>query len=242
MLIRRTLLFTALLATVSIPNTARSAPRPVAPARLTEETLVPTEVFLPDDGKKFGYPNGVEVVYSRTDKGHVWKLTEKSLLMASPTPAPEAGASPAAAATPTPDAGKPLAPTAGENDFLATVGFVRPTFVTIAFLDSAQTANARVEDFFKAKSDEAGRPQNLAVMQLERDAKLSPGAVVYGREFNLGPKSGGMRRGYTILLAKGSTIVQVDAFWGLKDGAYEAELDTLERRARAVAAQVMKRL
>ncbi len=244
--VRTKFLVLALLATTglaTLPRATSAAPK--AAPKLSEETLVPTELFLPEEGKRFGYPDGFDVTYTRTEQGHTWKLVEQSLAMATPSPTPAVAADPAAPPTPTPsptpDAGPALGPTAEEPDFMANVGFVRPTFVTIAFMESAAAANARVDAFFTAKSDEPARPANLAVMQLERDPK-QPGVVVYGREFNLGPKSGGIRRGFSLLMAKGATFVQIDTFWGLKDGAYEAELETLEKRARDMAGWLTKKL
>ena len=51
-----------------------------------------------------------------------------------------------------------------------------------------------------------------------------------------------MRRGATIALAKGNVFLTVESFWGLKDGSYEAELDTLEKRARDVAGYLLRKM
>ena len=230
----RTLVALVALAGFALSGTAvaerRSARTPVAP-RLSEETLVPTEIFPDAEAKRFGYPAGLLVTYSRGDEGHVWRLTEQNAALA---PAPVADASP----TPT-----PVMPSAGadEADFLARVGMVRPTFVTLVFTASPEAANEMLKNRIETRSNETLRPPNLGAVELKPDARLTPGAMIYNREVNLGAKSGGMRRGSTIWFAKGNAFVVVSAFWGLQDGEYEARIENLEQRAHEVATYLLRR-
>ena len=66
--------------------------------------------------------------------------------------------------------------------------------------------------------------------------------MIYNREFNLGAKSGGVRRGSTIWLTKGNVFVEVSAFWGLQDGEFEVRIESLEQRARDVAGYLLRKL
>jgi hypothetical protein len=220
-------------------------------ARLTEESLVPTEVFPADQGRRFAYPNGFDVLYYRTENGHVWKLTERSVTTTPPpTPTPGEGeeATPAPTPEPTPTPGPDdltdgeLAPTHDEQAFVEEVGLVRPTLVTMVFTDSAATAQGLAQTLFEDKGNAAARPPNLAVLELEPDKVLGAGSFKYLREYNLGDRAGGVRRAAMLVAVKGPVFVQVDAELGLKDGYYDSELDTLEKRAREVLGWLLRLL
>jgi len=231
--------FVALVAAVLPLGTsaawAARAARPPAVPKLSEATLVPAEVFPEAEAKKFGYGDGATIEYFKTEDGHRWKLTE-------PVPGDTPGAAADGSAAPAASDFQPLAPTPDDQVFVQEAGKVRPTFVTLVFAVSAEAAASRVQAFFDDKNNEAARPDKLAVFNLDKDSKLSPTAFVYNREFNLGDKQGGIKRGSAVILSRGNVVLIVDACLGLGDGKDAAEYRTLEGRARSVAAYILKKL
>ena len=67
-------------------------------------------------------------------------------------------------------------------------------------------------------------------VKIEKDNTVRKGAVVYNREFNLGQKGGGMRRAASVVTSKGNIYLRVDARRGLRDGFFDGEETTLEKR------------
>lgn len=220
------------LIALALPADAQRRRREPAAPKLTEETLVPTELFPEADARRFGYGNGLESAYTRSDKGHQWKLNEPSMSE------PPTASLQSAAET------EKLPPTADDEQFTASVALVRPTFVTLVFTDSPEAARALVEaqEAARQNQDELREKTKLNVLKLEKDPRLGPASLVYNREFNLGDKTGGMRRASAILVAKGNIFLRVDAMGGLRDGTFELEENTLEKRARDVAAWVLRKL
>jgi len=232
----------ALLAFLS-PTTAAIAQR----AKLTEETLVPSELFPDKDKRRIGYRDGLEVIYFQSEQGHVWKLIEP-IVTYTPTPTPtpeviEGQITPTPSPTPTPEpTPPPLEPTEHEEQFTAQVGLVRPTVVTLIFTESTDAAQAMIDDFVAMKKDEETRHKNLAVFKLEKYPTVGRSAWIYNREFNLGRKSGGMRRASGIVMRKGNIFVHVDARKGLRDGVFDERYDSLEKRVKSVTSYLLRKL